>query len=160
MNAANARLSVPAPRTKLPRPLADSERDALVRLADVLLGPSERANPPSHCPEYSEKLELALATRSESFEGVVAAAVSVVDGSDIVGRLRDLHDTDPERFQVLSAVLAGAYLMVSSVRRAVGYPGQRADTPHLEEAVDEIMDGILDPVLERGHFYVAPPAAT
>jgi hypothetical protein len=160
VNTANTRLSVPAPRTKLPRPLANAERDALVALADVLLGPSERADAPSRCPEYVEKLELALATRSESFEGVVAAAVSAVHGSDSVGRLRDLHDNDPEGFQVLSAVLAGAYLMVPSVRDAVGYPGQRADIPRLEEAVDEIMDGILDPVLERGHFYVAPPAAS
>jgi hypothetical protein len=58
---------------------------------------------------------------------------------------------------VLSAVLAGAYLLVPEVKSAVGYPGQRRDPAGLEEAVDEISDGILDPVLERGHFFVATP---
>lgn len=156
--SANTRLSVPPPRTKLPRALTPDERDALVAIADVLLGPSERAEPPSRCPDYVDKLEVALATRSDSFDAILDTAAAGVAAEDLNAWLRDLHDSDAERFQVISTVLGGAYLMVPAVRDAIGYAGQRAEIPRLEEAVDQIMDGILDPVIERGHFYVEPPA--
>jgi hypothetical protein len=150
-------LSVPVPRTELPRELTADELSRLVALADALCGPSGRAEPPSRCAEFPEQLQIALATRSESFDGVLASAAASAGAVDLVAWLRDLHDSDQVAFQALSAVLGGAYLMVPSVREAVGYPGQRREPPRLEEAVDQIMDGILDPVLERGHFYVAPP---
>jgi len=47
--------------------------------------------------------------------------------------------------------------MVPEVRVAVGYPGQSRRVPKVDEAANEIGDGILDPVLERGHFYVPTP---
>jgi hypothetical protein len=150
-------LSVPPPRTELPRELTAEERSGLATLADALCGPSERAEPPSRCPEFAAALDTALATRSESFDGILDTVTASRGAADLVAWLRDLHDSDQVAFQALSAVLGGAYLMVPSVREAVRYPGQRRDAPRLEEAVDQIMDGILDPVLERGHFYVAPP---
>ncbi len=150
-------LSVPPPRTELPRELTAEERSGLVALADALCGPSDRAEPPSRCPEFAEQLDVALATRSESFEAILGCVPASTGAADLVSWLRELHDTDQVTFQALSAVLGGAYLMVPSVRLAVRYPGQRREPPRLEEAADQIMDGILDPVLERGHFYVAPP---
>jgi hypothetical protein len=157
MTDSTAPLSVPPPRTELPRELTPQERAGLTALADALCGPSDRAEPPSRCPEFPDKLDIALATRSESFEGILASVAASAGAADLVVWLRDLHESDPVAFQAVSAVLGGAYLMVPAVRDAVRYPGQRREPPRLEEAVDEIMDGILDPVLERGHFFVAPP---
>jgi hypothetical protein len=55
----------------------------------------------------------------------------------------------------VSAVLAGAYLMVPEIRAAIGYPGQHRSHPPFDLAVEEIMDGILDPVIERGSIYTS-----
>lgn len=157
MSPAPERLSVPAARTTLPRPLSDAERATFESLADVLCGPSDRALPPSEQPEFGRWLDLAVATRVESFDRLMELAAQAAGVDDADGWLRRMHDEDPESFQVLSAVLGGAYLMVPAVREAVGYPGQRRDPAGLEEAVDELSDDIMDPVLERGHFFVPTP---
>lgn len=151
------RLSVPEPRLNLPRALASEEYDQLVVLADALCGPSDRAPLPSDCANFGEMLDLALSTRRDRFDDVIAAAESSRSAADTVAWLRALHDNDPGMFQVLSTVLAGAYLMVSVVRDAIGYPGQHRSPPRAEEAVDQIMDGILDPVIDRGFIFVDPP---
>lgn len=150
------RLSVPTPRRQLPRPLTDTELGTCSRLADLLCGPSDLAAPPSAHPEFPRLLELALATRADSFEALTAALAEAAQSAAPEQWLRQLHAEDPVTFQALSTVLGGAYLLVPAVREAVAYPGQRRDPAGLEEAVDEIGDGILDPVLDRGPFYVDP----
>lgn len=157
MSATNERLSVPTPRTSAPRPVTEVELATLEMLADLLCGPSLRAEPPSQQSEYPHWLDVALATRSESFERIISLAARAAEVDNPQLWLRELHDNDAEAFQALSAVLGGAYLMVPAVREAVGYPGQRRDPVGIEEAVDEISDGILDPVLERGYFFVPTP---
>ena len=61
-------------------------------------------------------------------------------------------------FQALSAVVAGAWLLTPSVRARIGYDGQRRRPAALTEAVDQLEDGILDDVMERGYFYIPTPA--
>jgi len=157
MNDANQRLSVPRIRKTLPRPLTEDELATLTALADTLCGPSNRVAPPSQHEEFQALLELALATRDDSFDAITAATAAARETEDREAWLRKLHDEEPKVFQALSAVLAGAFLMVPVVREAVGYPGQHRSPAKIEEAVDEISDGILDPVLERGHFFVPTP---
>ncbi len=69
--------------------------------------------------------------------------------------LRGLHAEEPGQFQALSAVVAGAWLLTPTVRARIGYPGQRRDPARLEEAVDQISDGILAPVIARGPIYTS-----
>jgi hypothetical protein len=157
MRQAVERLSVPSTRTKLPRALSEDERTTYAALADLLCGPSARVEPPSRCPEFQAQLDIALATRSDAFDIITRQLAEAAGSTDLSGWLRALHDDDPAAFQLVSTVAAGAYLMVPGIREAVGYPGQHRNPPGLEEAVDEISDGILDPVLDRGHFYVVPP---
>jgi len=52
-------------------------------------------------------------------------------------------------------VIAGAWLLIPAVRERIGYPGQRRDPARLEEAADQISDGILDPVIARGPIYTS-----
>jgi hypothetical protein len=153
----NEKLSVPKARRQIPRQLTDDELSTLVRVADALCGPSGRVAPPSEQDDFARWLDVALATRSDSFDVLMGLVAEASQVADLVPWLRHLHDTRGEAFQVLSTVLAGAYLMVPVVREAVGYPGQHRDVPGLEEAADEIGDGILDPVIERGHFFVPTP---
>ena len=55
----------------------------------------------------------------------------------------------PATFQALSAVIAGAWLLTPGTQDRIGYHGQRSDKADIEEAVDEVASGVLDPVLER-----------
>lgn len=151
------RLSVPRPRKAVPRPLDPNELAALTTLGDALCGPHEQVAPPSGQDEYPHWLEVALAARADSFELILELAAEAAAADDRDAWLRRLHQEQPASFQVLSAVLAGAYLMVPTVKAFVGYPGQRRDPAGIEEAVDQISDGILDPVIERGHFFVPTP---
>lgn len=147
--------SVPPYRDRPPRELTDAERSALVAVAGVLISPSAGLPAPSAAPGYGRWLDRALAARRDVFEDVVQCAVVLHGESDLAAAVRDLARSDPSRFQQLSTVVAGAYLMLPAVRRELGYPGQERKHARFDEAAEEIMDGILDPVIERGPNYRA-----
>jgi hypothetical protein len=150
------RLSVPATR-RLPRSLTTAEQATYLRVADTLCPGRGDAEDPSTYEELPQLLEVALTARSEAFAVIVGLLRQAETEADLGAWLRALHDADREGFQALSAVAAGAYLMVPAVQEAVGYPGQGRRVPTVDQAADELGDGILDPVLERGHFYVPTP---
>lgn len=158
MSTAIARLSVPEPRKAPPRPITESERAQLTVLADALCGPSANLPAPSQTPGFNDALDLALATRSDVFDEVMATSDESRGADDLLGWARRLSETDAARFWNIAGVLAGAYLMTPPIRDAIAYPGQHRDVPRLEEAMEQIMDGILDPVIARGPIYLAPPA--
>jgi len=157
VSGAEPRLSVPAIRT-LPRPLSSSEVETYLRIADTLCPGGDGVAYPSAQPDFLEQLDVALAARSDSFERIIELLHEAEAVAEPDAWLRMLHDSDSDGFQALSAVAAGAFLMLPPVRAAVGYPGQRRSVPRIDEAADEIGDGILDLVLARGHFYVPTPA--
>jgi hypothetical protein len=148
-------LSVPAYRDRAPRPLTDPERSALLAVADVLISPSAGLPAPSAHPDYDQWLDRALAARRDVFEDVISGAVGLHGEPDVAAAVRELAASDAARFQQISTVLAGAYLMIPAVRRELGYPGQVRQHARFDEAAEEIMDGILDPVIERGPVYRA-----
>jgi hypothetical protein len=125
----------------------------LLAVADVLIAPSAGLAAPSACPDYPQWLDRALAARRDVLEDVVEGAVGLQREPDLGAAVRALAAADGARFQQLSTVLAGAYLMIPAVRRALGYPGQERKHARFDEAAEEIMDGILDPVNERGPVF-------
>jgi hypothetical protein len=70
-----------------------------------------------------------------------------------VGGLEQLWSTDLETFNPLSSIVAGAYFMTPQIKALIGYPGQQRDPARVDEAANEI-DGLIDPVIERGPIYV------
>jgi hypothetical protein len=125
-----------------------------------MLIPNRGADPaPSATPEYPRHLDRALAARGDAFDAVVAAATTLgtLDAPELIGELRALHAARDATFQALSAIVCGAYLTVPEVRARIGYPGQEHRPAPFDLAAEEIMDGILDPVLERGAVYVPAP---
>jgi hypothetical protein len=152
-------LSLSAPRrvTSPPRELTTDELAGLVRIAELLI-PGNGTDPaPGKADGYPEALRVALAARAHEFETIVGFAVEAQARSDeqMLAELRAAHEEKAPAFQILSTVLAGAYLLLPQIRENIGYPGQRRDVPRVDEAADEIGDGILDPVIERGRIYVA-----
>lgn len=150
------RLSVP-PKFIAPRPLTATEIGTLRGIADILI-PASGDNPAATSePEFDAWLGCAMDARADAFDAITAilarldgAAPEVIDQA-----LRTLHAEEPRQFQALSAVVAGAWLLVPAVRARIGYPGQRRDPARLEEAADQISDGILDPVIARGPVYTS-----
>ena len=151
-----ARLSVP-PKFAAPRPLTGAEISTLRAIADVLI-PASGDNPAATSePEFDAWLRRAVDARADAFD-VITTVLAQLDGAapDVIDQaLRRLHAEQPVTFQALSAVVAGAWLLTPTVRERIGYPGQRRDPAHFEEAVDQLSDGILDPVMTRGPIYTS-----
>lgn len=147
--------SVPPHRTAPPRALTREERETLLAIADALIPKTPDRPAASSAPDYIRWLDRALAARSDAFDDVIALSGRVrgVDSAALFGRLRELNEAEPVAFQALSSVLAGAYLMVPAIRRAINYPGQEARPARFDEAAEQIMDGILEPVEARGPIY-------
>jgi hypothetical protein len=154
---AQQRLSVPPRRRQPPRAITPDELEAILCIADCLI-PAVGENPKaSDAEDYVSYLNLALAARSDEFDRVMAgvAVLSPTGRDDMWSALKRMSADDPETFDPLSAVVAGAYFMTPQVKSLIGYPGQHRDTAPLTQAADELGDGLLDPVLERGYIYVS-----
>ena len=149
MSAAGPPLSVPA-RTGIPRPMTDHEAATLRRVADTLV-PARGDTPAASAePGFADRIALALDARSDAFEPICAAlrTLAPVAQDDLFARLRELSVTEPDSFQALSTVIAGAWLLTSGVRERIGYRGLRSDKAGFDEAMEDL-DGLLDPVIER-----------
>jgi hypothetical protein len=152
-------LSTPAP-LKAPRSLTERELAAARAVADALIPATATAPAASSEPEFSAALKTALDARADAFGAITEwlADVADLDGVALFDRLRALHDSEPDVFQALSAVLAGAWLLTPTVRARIGYRGQGRNPASLTEAVDQLDDGLLDAVMDRGACYVPTPS--
>jgi hypothetical protein len=148
-------LSVPPLRRRPEREPSPPERAALHAVADALIPPHGELPAPSALPGYDAWLDRALAARATDAEAALAVALRLAapDDPDLRESLKSFAAAEPDAFHLLSSIVAGAYLMVPEVRAAIGYPGQRPHPPQFDEAALQIMDGILDPVIERGPVY-------
>lgn len=156
--AAPQRLSVPRWRKTSPKDLSPAQRNTLHKIADHLV-PAAGGNPPAtHAPDYDEWLDRCVAARRDAIDLLLSTLdqLADADGIELDRALRQLHADDSEgRFHLISSVVAGAYLAGDHIRQLVGYPGQLRQPAKVDEAADELADGILDPVLERGHIYIS-----
>jgi hypothetical protein len=148
---------VSAPRyvPRPPRGLTGRELQAALKIADALIPDGPAGPRPSAIQDYPKWLELALAARRDSFDEIIGLVAELADCAtdSLYERLKQLSETSASGFEVLSSVLAGAYLVTPEVRGAIGYPGQAQRAPRFDEAADQIMSGILDPVIERGAIF-------
>jgi hypothetical protein len=151
--------SVPPHPSAPPRPITGDEQAALLRIADALIPARGEDAAPSDIAEYQRHLELALAARDDAFGAVTRLAVvlGALDDGQLDRELRALHARADDGFQALSAIVCGAYLTVPEVRTRIGYPGQENRPPPFDQAAEEIMNGILDPVIARGSRYTPAP---
>jgi hypothetical protein len=131
--------------------MTDLEAATLRRVADTLVPARGDIPAASAEPGFADRIALALDARSDAFESICAllGTLAPVPQDDLFARLRDLSVTEPESFQALSTVIAGAWLLTSGVRERIGYRGLRSDKAGLDEALEDL-DGLLDPVIERG----------
>jgi hypothetical protein len=148
------RLSVPPTRRSLPREPTSVEMEGLRRIADALIPASGEVPAAGQMPGMDEWLTRALQARRDVFEAVMALAAELgaAPREEVQGTLRELDASAPPIFALVSRVVAGAYLMIPSVREMIGYPGQERHFAPFDQAADEISSGILDAVTSRGHL--------
>jgi hypothetical protein len=149
VSAAGRSLSVPA-RTGIPRPVTALEAATLRRVADTLVPARGDIPAASAEPGFADALALALDARSDAYSLICSAlgVLAPVAQDDLFAHLRELSVREPESFQALSTVIAGAWLLTSGVRERIGYRGLRSDKASVDEAMEDL-DGLLDPVIER-----------
>ena len=155
----HGRLSLPVKIRQIDPPLTNEERQNLHDVADALIWPTDIDPRPSTLDGFDQWLDRAVAARGEDANRLreLLASLREVSTDLLWDRLRALDANDPDGFQLLSTVVAGAYLMHPVVREIIGYPGQTYNPPSLEEAADQLADGIMDPVVERGPIFVDIP---
>jgi hypothetical protein len=148
----DAKLSIPA-TVRPPRELTHREVETLRLVADTLIPARGDAPAASVGPEFLAKVSIALDARADAFEDIVLLLneLSTIAPVHLWTELRLLHERQPSRFQALSTVVAGAWLLTSNVRDRIGYHGQRVDKARPEDVVDEFETGILDPVMNRDY---------
>lgn len=140
-----------------PRELSAEEWLTLEAAADILVPSFEQSPAASQAPDYRSWVRRALAARGEHFDVVVEAlrALRSAPAGLLEGRLRAMSAEQPAQFAVLSSVIAGAYLMVPLVKEQIGYPGQGGAAPRVDEAAEQLDDGILEPVVARGPVFAS-----
>ena len=152
------RLSVPRRVTTPPKDLSPAQRATLHRVADQLV-PAAGDNPPAtQAPGFDQWLDRCIAARRDAVDLLLTTLdrLGGAEGAGLDQALRQLHADDAEgRFHLISSIVAGAYLAGDHIRRLVGYPGQFRQPASFDDAANELADGILDPVLERGHIYIS-----
>jgi hypothetical protein len=133
-------------------------RSKLAHLGDALITGDEELPSASGAGVHAELLDQVLLSRADLERPLVEALTRLPDDltpGEAVTALR----RRPTDFEVVSTVLAGAYLMSPQVRGTLGYPGQEPKRVDPFDYVRVIEDGLLDPVVERGPIYRPTPDA-
>lgn len=151
------KVSTPAP-FRAPRELTPEEIVTARAVADALIPATATDLQATADPTFDACLSRAVDARADAFDPLTATLASLagVEESALFDTLRDLNARDAAAFQVLSAVVAEAWLLSPTVRQHIGYPGQGRNPLSLTEAVDQL-DGLIDDVMERGSIYIPTP---
>lgn len=142
--------------------LDPAARATFAAIADALLPATDDLPAPSSIGVQDRWLDRALEARPDLAEPL--AAILAAAGDDPAAAARRLHDEDPDAFGTLSFLVTGAYYLSPTVRRRIGYPGQKADPAPDDEPEYWLRDRILDQVTARGPRWRrpadAPPSAS
>ena len=113
---------------------------------------------PTSIDVHGRWLNRALEARPD-LAAPLAALLAGAAGVDPAAEAERLHADDPAAFAVLALLVTGAYYLSPTVRRRIGYPGQKSDPAPDDEADYWLRDGILEPVAARGPRWRRPADA-
>jgi hypothetical protein len=126
----------------------EHEHLKLRRIASVLLPGDDTSPPATSVPDYDELLSKAVEVIGAEQPMLTRALKQLPDDADW-DALKEFADSEPDGFEVVAAVVSGAYFMSTTVLDALHYPhGPRRATP-FGLVADELESGVLEPVMER-----------
>jgi hypothetical protein len=137
--------------------LTSNDIGMLAMVAAVLLPGDDGAPSASDVPELDSWLVRAIDAVGDEIEALRAALAimpAVIDWNTV----RDFAAANPEEFELIAAVAAGAYFMAPQALDAIGYPRGSRKAPRIDQAADEIGTGVLDAVMDRDPMFRQVPA--
>ncbi|WP_033290645.1 hypothetical protein [Amycolatopsis jejuensis] len=134
------------PGSMVPTP---SELKTARAVADLLLPGTATAPAATAVPDFDQRFTEACNAVAPEAQQLRLALARVSESPLDWDSLRTFAETEPELFDVLSAVVSGAYFMSSQALDALGYPHGSRRRPSPQQIADEIDTGILDAVLAR-----------
>ncbi|MGM4985921.1 MULTISPECIES: hypothetical protein [Rhizobium] len=149
------RLSVSRPASAPPRAFTQRELQTLRIIADTLIPQEGDFRSGSSVAEFNELVTKAAAILDKHFEMLTALleVLGFTPATEMWARLRRLADEDGDGFYILSTLIVGAYIYSDEMKAELNYPVPHRNPPGLFDAADELSNGILDPVIERGPIY-------
>lgn len=131
------------------QPLDELEVSRLRAVAAVLIPGDGTAPAAVDLPEIDDLLQRAAAALGPDLPALHDAVAGLPDELDVAG-LKAYSQRAPEPFALLGTTVSGAYFMAPAALDAIGYPTGPRTAPPFDLAADELADGILEPVIERG----------
>jgi hypothetical protein len=133
--------------TDLPH-LSPGQLSRLRVLASVLLPGSHPSPAAGDLEDFDQLVFLATGALRREFAAITAAVEALpatISRDSVLG----FSQHDPESFELISLVLVGAYFMAARVKDHLGLPTGPRYAPSFEQIADELLEGLIDPVLDR-----------
>ena len=134
---------------QVPALLSEDDQHVYAVLADLLIPEADGMPSASQTDVPSRWIHEALRFRPD-LAVPLRRALDLARGQDAGGVLAVVNSRDPEAFEALGTLTAGAYFLNPETRRLVGYPGQVPVA--IRDDVDDYID-MLARVVERGEIY-------
>jgi hypothetical protein len=141
--------------------VTDGARTRLARVAEVLIPAGHGLPSAVEAGVHTNLLDEVVKARPD----LVSPLLRALDALDALGDDTDLAAVErlavrePDLHHTLTLVVAGAYLMSRRVGALLKYPFQEAKLVDPRDIALVVSEGLLDPVVERGHTYRLPPDA-
>lgn len=129
--------------------LSRDEIDRLRALADALLPGSEKSPAATDLEDFEQLVSQAANALRGEIAGI-RSAIEALPSSITRDSVARFSESSPKAFELVSLVLVGAYFMAASVKSVLGLPTGPRYAPSRMQIADELEDGLLDPVMERG----------
>lgn len=131
------------------------ERARLEQVADELIPEAHGMPSASAVGVGREQLDIVLTARADLLEPLQRALATPI-GDELAHWLAALEERDPDAHHAVVLVVLAGYYLSDVVMQKLGYPGQ---TPKEITASfpEYVVEGLLDPVVERGPLYREPP---
>lgn len=118
-------------------------------IAAILLPGSTESTASESVPGFDELLQrAAVALGGEGRP--LGAAIEALPAELTWKTVSDFADRDRSSFELVSLLAVGAYFMSPTVLASLGIPTGKRRPANPEQVVDELGDGLLDAVFERG----------
>jgi len=145
------RLSVPTVRHKPLRDVTERELTYIRRAAQVLVPRTDQHQGAADVAEFRALVNEAVAIVDWEVQTVarLSEAQGELDGERLLAALETMSLIDADAFYRLSLIVAGVYLYADETLEAIGYPLPHRNAPPEDQVVDELMSGVLEPVLRR-----------
>jgi len=151
------RLSVSKPKKAPTRLFTTVELATLRRVADTLIPAGEGVLSCGSVSDFDNLATRAAGILDKSFSDLIATLenLSMVPQEELWTTLESFSKDEPQKFYVLSTLVAGIYIYSDEIKQELNYPVPHRNPPDMFDVADELSSGILDPVIGGNYTYVA-----